>query len=99
MAYKNELIANNPINKVELPKLEQFEGTAYTPEEIKLLLEKSKNESLYPLLLITVTYGLRLSEVCGLQWKAVDFEKEQVKIQSTLVRVVTVVAKDKTKKQ
>lgn len=97
MAYKNNLISNNPIDKVELPKLEKYEATAYTPNEIKLLLDKTKNEQLYPLILITVTYGLRLSEVCGLQWKAIDFDNEQVKIQSTLVRVVKVVAKDKTK--
>ncbi len=97
MAYKNNLILGNPIDKVELPKLERFEGSAYTPEEIKLLLDSIKDEMLYPLILITVTYGLRLSEVCGLKWMAIDFDNEQVKIQSTLVRVVKVVEKNTTK--
>ena len=42
-------------------------------------------------------YGLRRSEILGLKWSAINWEKGIISIQHTVVRVKTVVAEDATK--
>lgn len=44
-------------------------------------------------------YGLRRSEILGLKWSAVDFEKKTISISHTIVRVKTTSASDTTKTQ
>ena len=46
---------------------------------------------------ITLYYGLRRSEVLGLKWSAIDFKKDRIKINHTVVKHTSLVAKDKTK--
>ena len=46
---------------------------------------------------ITATYGLRRSEVLGLQWNSINFNQNILKIEHTVVKVNTTVRKDKTK--
>ena len=99
MAYRNNIISVNPIEKVELPKLERFTGKAYTPEEIKSLLSVIQEDKIYPLILTTIIYGLRLSEVTALKWDAVDFKRNTVEIKRTAVKVSTMVLKEKTKNE
>ena len=65
--------------------------------QIEELLEKSKDEPLYPVIRVTSLYGLRRSEVLGLCWDCVNFETETFTIRRTVSKVSTIVAKDKTK--
>jgi len=70
-----------------------------TEEEIaKLLQFLSLN---YPQLVgiafVGAYYGLRRSEILGLKWSAIDFEKKTININHTVVRVKTVEASDATK--
>lgn len=44
-------------------------------------------------------YGLRRSEILGLKWQAIHWEKGTISIQHTVVRVSTVMAEDATKTQ
>ena len=46
---------------------------------------------------IAAYYGLRRSELLGLRWDAIDFEKHQIDIRRTVVRVTTVEDSDTTK--
>ena len=48
-------------------------------------------------LVYTLYYGLRRSEVLGLKWDAVDFDTNTLKIQHTVVKNRSVIAKDSTK--
>jgi integrase len=52
---------------------------------------------LQSLIYVTLYYGLRRSEVLGLKWNAIDFQKNEISICHTVVRNLTVVSKDKTK--
>lgn len=47
--------------------------------------------------MLTVYYGLRRSEAVGLKWSAIDFEKQTVSIQNTVVQFNTVLEKETTK--
>ena len=90
-------IPNNPCQFVKLPACERYEARFYTKSQIDLLLEKAKDEPLYPLIRLTALYGLRRSEALGLCWDCVDFEAETITIRRTVSKVTNVVAKDKTK--
>ena len=72
-------ITLNPSIMTELPAKRKYQGaTAYTPEQLKTLLRLFRGEPLEVAVQLTVTYGLRRSEVCGLRWDAIDFESTTI---------------------
>lgn len=97
VALKNELIPYNPADRVDFPPTEQYKGTAYTVEQAKKLLEVAKGTDIEPCVVLGLMYGLRRSEICGLLWKGIDFEKGEMRITHTRKRVKTEVAEEKTK--
>lgn len=96
-AVKNDYILKNPCEFVNLPKSQRHEVNFYTCEELQLLFDKINNELIYPLVYLTVLYGLRRSEVLGLKWDSVNFETDIITIKHTVVRFNTIVEKDTTK--
>lgn len=97
LALQNGLILSNPCAFVVLPKTERFEASFYTAEQMQELFEAIKDDELYPLIKITALYGLRRSEVLGLQWDSIDFANGILTIKHTVSKVTDVVEKDKTK--
>lgn len=63
------------------------------------MLQVFKGHPLEALVYITLYYGLRRSEILGLRWSAVDFEKGTLSINHTVVKNRTIVRKDTTKTQ
>ncbi len=96
-ARKNGVINSNPCEFVKLPKSERYEYEFYSVEEMTQLFNAVKDDVLYPLIRITALYGLRRSELLGLQWDSVDFENNRLTIKHTVSKVTKAVAKDKTK--
>lgn len=99
-----DLIPNNPADKVDPPRAERFEGSAYTEEELALLIEKAWDHKLGLLIYITALLGLRRSEVLGLRWKAIDFEENRITINHTVTEArvdgkTVIIASDRTKDQ
>ena len=91
------MIPNNPCQFVKLPACERFEAKFYTKTQIEELLAKAKDDPLYPMIRMTALYGFRRSEALGLCWDCVNFEDETITVRRTVAKVMTVVAKDKTK--
>lgn len=100
-AIRDKLIITNPAKTAKLPKANSSKATgkAYTPNQIKELFNSIQNEYLYPLIYTTLMYGLRISEVCGLKWKAIDFENKTIEVNHVVVQAVTLIQKDSTKTQ
>ncbi len=84
-AFQKEIIPNNPADKVKRPKKGQYISEFYNEEELKELFEKSKNDPMHLMILITAYYGLRRSEVLGLKWDAFDFNNKTITIKHTVV--------------
>ena len=97
MAVKNTLIPSNPFQFVILPPLERHETNFYNEVQLKALFSALANDPMLPLIKITVLYGLRRSELLGLQWDSIDFDRGTMTIRHTVSKVTEVVAKDKTK--
>lgn len=97
-ALKYNLIAINPCQLVKFPQLQRREPTFYTAEQVEKLLSVIKDDKVFYLLVkITATYGLRRSEVLGLQWTSINFEADYMQICHTVVKLNSTVRKDKTK--
>ena len=97
MAVKNKLIPSNPCKFVILPPLVRYESNFYNDTQLKALFAALHDDPMLPLVKITALYGLRRSELLGLQWDSIDFEAKTMTIRHTVAKVTEVVAKDKTK--
>lgn len=96
-AVKSGMLHNNPCEFVRLPKMVRREPNFYNIEQLSAMFNALKDEPLYPLIYFTVFFGLRRSEVLGLKWDSVDFNRKTITIKRTVVRFSTVVEKDTTK--
>lgn len=99
LALKNGVIVQNPCQFVTLPQNTRYNYDFFNLEEINEFLNAIKSERLYPLYVITATYGLRKSEVLGIMWDSIDLENKMLTIKHTRVEGKEVVEKDKTKNQ
>ncbi len=97
LAVQTKLIPANPCQFVELPQNVRYESTFYTAAQLQDLFTALQGDELLPLVKITALYGLRRSELLGLQWDSIDFERKTMTIRHTVSKVTQVVAKDKTK--
>ncbi len=96
-AVKNGLLLANPCRYLVLPKSQRFESQFYTEQQLQALFDAIQNEPLYPLVKITALYGLRRSELLGLKWDSIDFDRNTLTIRHTVSKVTKAVEKDKTK--
>lgn len=101
-AYKTGLISGNPADKIERPKAEKFTGTFYQADELNSLFHAFKNDPLELVVILATYYGLRRSEIIGLRWDAVDFEKKTLTVKHTVQQTYIdgkrqIVAQDRTK--
>ena len=83
-AVKTDLIVSNPVDKVDRPKKNTFQGSFYTEDEIQDLFEAAKGTKLELPIVLAAFYGLRRSEVLGLKWDAIDFQQNTITIKHTL---------------
>ena len=97
-AMKTDIILSNPADKVDLPKIEEYSPKFYTSDEVKTLLNEVIGTKLEIPVMIGCFYGFRRSEVIGLKWSAVDFEKKTITINHTITQSKgKLVIRDKTK--
>lgn len=97
-AMQLELIPTNPTERIIMPKQTvKFKGAFYSIEQINCLLEKAKGTNMEVPIMLASYYGLRRSEVVGLQWKSVDFAHNTITIEHTVVHMSSVIEKDTTK--
>ena len=92
----------NPAARIQLPREKEKgnreEKIVYLSEkEAQEVINAFSGEPLEAMVYITLYYGLRRSEILGLQWSAIDFENETMAIRHVVVKSRTVEAKDTTK--
>lgn len=97
-----QLIPSNPADLVTRPKKNRYIAKYYTKEETAVLLEMARDDPIYIPILLAAYYGLRRSEVLGLRWSAVDFEKKTLTVNHKVAQVreegkLVVYAEDKLK--
>lgn len=101
-AFKIGLLESNPADRIERPKKEKFSGSIYNEKELEQLFAAVKDDPIELGVILAAFYGLRRSEVVGLKWSAIDFEKKTITIRHTVTQVCvegksTIIEKDRTK--
>ena len=86
LAVQTKLIPANPCQFVELPQNVRYESTFYTAAQLQDLFTALQGDELLPLVKITALYGLRRSELLGLQWDSIDFERKTMTIRHTCLQ-------------
>lgn len=79
-AVKRKIVPYNPVDQATLPKVKQYIGDYFGAAEVKKLLEGTKDDETYLVILLVAYYGLRRSEVLGIKWSAIDFNENKITI-------------------
>ena len=83
-AVKIDLLPSNPADKIERPKKNSFQAGFYDADEMNLLFDAVKGTRLEIPVMLAAFYGLRRSEVIGLKWDSVDFNRNTITIRHTV---------------
>jgi len=75
-----EIVPYNIVSRVKLKKTPRYEGKSYTEEQALNLLSVINDEPLKPCIILGLFYGLRRSEILGLRWQDIDFNKDVIHI-------------------
>lgn len=84
-AVKKDILAKNPADQVERPKKNVFHGSFYSEDEMLDLFDAVAGDPLELCIKIAAYYGLRRSEVLGLRWDAIDFDKKTISISHKVI--------------
>ena len=84
-AARTGILTSNIMERVKAPADSQFIAKYYSKEEALDLIQKAKGNEIYIPVLLAVMYGLRRSEVVGLKWSSIDFEKQTISIESKVI--------------
>lgn len=103
-AYTNDLIHENPANKVTLPRIEKYIGNYYNATQLDQMFELFKDDPAEFGVITASFYGLRRSEIVGLKWDAIDFERKTITIRHTVTEItmdgkMELIISDSTKTQ
>jgi len=77
-AVNLNMIPYNPADRVVKPKKQKYVASFYDEEQVNRLLDVTKGESIYSVILLTAFYGLRRSEALGLRWKDINFKNRTI---------------------
>ena len=83
-ALRRGIIAINPATSAKTPKTEKFRGEYLSPEQIEEMLILFKDNPIELAVTLCAIYGLRRSEVLGLKWNNINFDKKEFTIAETL---------------
>lgn len=97
LAYKNlhavlqkavelDYISRNPADRCVLPKVEQEEIKPLDDQQTAALLSAAKDTKMEQLITVALFTGMRISELLGLTWGAVDFTKGTITVNKQLAR-------------
>jgi len=83
-AFKDDLIPKNSAKAVTPPKVSKYKAKFLAVDQIRIMLDKFKNDDLYLPVYLSVVLGLRRGEALGLTWKHIDWENKVIMIRQEL---------------
>lgn len=104
MAFKAGILDVNPADRIDRPRKVSFKANVYNSSELATLFEVFRSDLLELAIILASFYGLRRSEVIGLKWDAIDFERKTITIQHVVTQATVdgkykTIQKDRTKNQ
>ena len=74
-AYRQSILPENPVDRVEPPRLQQPRRLYYDSHQLKALFQAVEGRSLELPVKLAGYLGLRRGEICGLRWENVDLQR------------------------
>ncbi|MDE6407235.1 MAG: tyrosine-type recombinase/integrase [Anaeroplasmataceae bacterium] len=92
MAKKNRLVEDNYASAeyIDFPKRPKRNVKTLNDEEIKIFIDGLLNYEdlkIKTALMVFILTGFRRGEVAGLEWKYIDFDKNKIQIQNTIIQI------------
>jgi len=85
-ALKNGYILSNPADRTNLPRVEKLEIETLPEDKIAAFVERTASHQFGTIYFVTLFTDLRQSEVLGLTWDTIDFEKGCILVRRQLVK-------------
>jgi integrase len=79
-------LERNPVKDVRKPTPERGRVRFLSEDEHAALLaacKDSSNSALYPIVILALSTGARMSEILGLTWKDIDFKSQMIRLENT----------------
>ena len=86
-AVNRQILRKSPFYDIDLPKQVPFKCNPYTTDELRELVQASIGTDLEWVLRIEVETGLRIGELLALKWSDIDFEKNTLTVNGTVVYI------------
>ncbi len=83
-AVKMGMLARNPVDAVEIPKIQRHEMRTMSETDLHIFLEYAKSTQYYPLFYLALFTGMRRSELLALRWCDVDLLLCQLSVSRSL---------------
>ena len=84
-AVKRERIDVNPFDRIDRPKKQKYTADCYSKEELTLLLDVTRDETIYPAIMLAGGLGVRRSEALGIRWSRINWEEGTVLIDTKVI--------------
>ena len=85
-AVKRNIIAANPCDGIELPRVSRSTWSVLTEEEARRLITGTAADRYHALWVLAVTLGIRRGELLALRWSDIDLDRRTITIQRTITR-------------
>ena len=86
-AVDEGLIIKNPCSKVKMPAAEKPEMKTLKKEELGAFLEETKQCGCYEFYYLELTTGMRLGEICALEWSDLDVENKTISVNKSVRKI------------
>ena len=85
-AIDSDLLTKNVAKQLNtvISKEDKKERRVLTVSEAELFLGETQSSFYYNLFVLAIETGMRIGELCGVQWKDIDFEKKVLYVRHTL---------------
>lgn len=93
------MIPYNPCKGTVLPKLQKYQAQVFNTTDIQQALAAADSLSIYLIVLLGATVGLRRGEMAALQWKDINFSASTVSISQNRVHTKNNVVQKAPKSQ
>ena len=84
-AIKKGVLPFNPCDQANRPKATKYVASYYNEAKLKELLTVIGDDPLRIVVLLTVYYGVRRSEVLGIKWSAIDEEENLIHLRHKII--------------
>lgn len=79
-AFRQNLLPENPVDRVEAPRLQAPKQFYYNPQQLRRLFQLVEGGWLEAVVKLAGYLGLRRSEICGLKWTHIDFAENVIRV-------------------